>query len=75
MVEARHAMKDIKACSVKGCGSEAERSISGEAAYDAGLKVDEGLKRVHLCKEHYREYKKLSKKDRQLGTLGRKSKG
>ncbi|OPX62446.1 MAG: hypothetical protein A4E29_00574 [Methanomassiliicoccales archaeon PtaB.Bin134] len=71
MAEARHAVKGNKACDVKGCGSEAERSISGSAAKDAELKVDEGLKRVHLCKEHYREYKKVSRKDRELETLGR----
>ncbi|MBN1110270.1 MAG: hypothetical protein JXA45_05865 [Methanomassiliicoccales archaeon] len=71
MVEARHATERNKQCDVKGCGSEAERSVSGEAAVDAGLKVDEGKKRVHLCKEHYREYKRSSRKDRQLQNLGR----
>lgn len=71
MAEAHHAMKDSKACDVEGCGSEAERSISGDAAIEAGLKVEEGLKRAHLCKEHYREYKKFSKKDRELNYLGR----
>jgi hypothetical protein len=71
MVEARHATKGKRTCDVKGCGSEAERSVSGDSASDAGLEVDEGLKRVHLCKEHYREYKKLSRKDRQLEQLGR----
>lgn len=71
MAEARHATKDKQACDVKGCGSEAERSISEDAATEAGLKVDEGIKRAHLCKEHYREYKKLSRKDRELNYLGR----
>ena len=71
MAEARHAIKESRPCDVKGCGSEAERSISGDAAKDAKLKVDDGLKRVHLCKEHYREYKKTSRKDRELETLGR----
>jgi hypothetical protein len=71
MAEAHHATKDSKACDVKGCGSEAERSIAGDAATEAGLNVEEGLKRVHLCKEHYKEYKKLSKKDRELNSLGR----
>lgn len=71
MAEARHAIKANKACDVRGCGSEAERSISGDAATEAKLKVDDGLKRVHLCKEHYREYKKASRKERELSTLGR----
>ncbi|HQN75921.1 MAG TPA: hypothetical protein PLQ92_04140 [Methanomassiliicoccales archaeon] len=71
MAEARHATKASRACDVKGCGSEAERSISGDAASEAKLKVDEGLKRVHLCKDHYREYKKVSRKERELESLGR----
>jgi len=71
MAEARHAIRESKVCDVKGCGSEAERSISGDAATEAKLNVDEGLKRVHLCKEHYREYKKTSRKDRKLENLGR----
>ncbi|MDD1772520.1 MAG: hypothetical protein LUQ09_06315 [Methanomassiliicoccales archaeon] len=70
MAEAHHAIKKTDACDVQGCSSEAERSISGDAAEEAGLKVKEGLKRVHLCKEHYKEYKKLSKKDRELNSLG-----
>jgi len=71
MVEPRHALKANKACDVKGCTSEAERSISGDAAKETELRVEEGMKRVHLCKEHYREYKKLSKKEREFETLGR----
>ncbi|HNX47211.1 MAG TPA: hypothetical protein PLC39_01545 [Methanomassiliicoccales archaeon] len=71
MAEARHAIKVSKTCDVKGCSSEAERSISGDAATEAKLKVEDGMKRVHLCKEHYREYKKVSRKDRELGSLGR----
>ena len=71
MAEARHAIKEHKTCDIKGCEAESERSISGNAAEEVKLKVDEGLKRVHLCKEHYREFKKQSKKDRQLEALGR----
>ncbi|NLX47809.1 MAG: hypothetical protein GXY70_06555 [Euryarchaeota archaeon] len=71
MAEARHATKAKKTCDIKGCGSEAERSISGKAANNADLKVDEGLKRVHLCKEHYRDYKKASRKTREIENLGR----
>ncbi len=71
MAEPRHALKANKTCDVKGCASEAERSISGGAAKEAELKVDEGMKRVHLCKEHYREYKRVSRKERELESLGR----
>lgn len=37
----------------------------------AGLKFDESLRRVHLCKEHYRKLKKETKELRQLESLGR----
>lgn len=56
--------KGVK-CSVSGCGSEATRSISAEKVKSAGLKI--GVeKRAYLCKEHYKEYKKKTKKDKQL---------
>ncbi len=51
-------------CSVNPCDDEAIRSVNGPKAKAAGLDV-EG-KRVYLCKEHYKEYKKGSKKERQI---------
>jgi hypothetical protein len=56
--------KGVK-CSVSGCGSEAVRSISAEKVKLAGLRVG-GERRAYLCKEHYKEYKKKTKKDKQL---------
>ena len=53
-------------CSVSGCNKEAARSISTEKAKSAGLKVGSGQKRVFLCKEHYKEFKKKTKKDKTL---------
>lgn len=50
-------------CSVEGCDREAIRSLDFGRVYAAGLKV-RGEKRVFLCKEHYKEYKKMTKKDR-----------
>ncbi len=52
-------------CSVSGCAKEAARSISGEKVRLAGLKVG-SEKRAYLCKDHYKEYKKKTKKDKQL---------
>ena len=51
-------------CSVDGCNEEAVRSVNGPKAKAAGLNVDG--RRVYLCKEHYKTYKKGSKKDRQI---------
>ena len=57
--------KGVK-CIVSGCGSDAVRSVSIDKVKAAGLKVDSGEKRAYLCKEHYKEFKKKSKKDKQL---------
>ncbi len=37
----------------------------------AGLAVDDSQKRVHLCREHYRQLKKATRKERELESLGR----
>ncbi len=71
MVERKSPVRESAVCDVKGCGKEAERSVSGESAFEAGLDVEEGLKRVHLCRDHYRQYKKSTKKDRTIESLGR----
>jgi hypothetical protein len=52
-------------CSVSGCGKDAVRSLSGEKVRMASLKVG-SEKRAYLCKDHYKEYKKKTKKDKQL---------
>jgi len=56
--------KGVK-CSVSGCGQEAVRSLSAEKVRAAGLRVG-SERRAYLCKEHYKEYKKKTKKDKQL---------
>jgi hypothetical protein len=53
-------------CSVISCSRIAERSISSEKAKSAGLNVATNDKRAYLCKEHYKEYKKKTKKDKTL---------
>jgi hypothetical protein len=50
-------------CSVSGCSNTALRSIAIEKAAKAGLKVG-GSRRAYLCKDHYKELKKKTKKDR-----------
>lgn len=51
-------------CSV--CGKEAVRSVSVDKARAAGLNVGSAEKRAYLCKEHYKEFKKKTKKDNTL---------
>jgi hypothetical protein len=56
--------KGVK-CSVVGCDKDAVRSLSRDKVSLAGLKVADG-RRSYLCREHYKEYKKGSKKDKLL---------
>ncbi|MEM2972108.1 MAG: hypothetical protein QW270_06790 [Candidatus Bathyarchaeia archaeon] len=56
--------KGVK-CSIVGCGNEAVRSLSAEKVKTAGLTVG-SEKRAYMCKEHYKEYKKRTKKDKML---------
>ena len=56
--------KGVK-CSVAGCGEDAVRSVSAEDASRAGLKITTSG-RSYLCKNHYKDMKKKTKKDRQV---------
>jgi hypothetical protein len=57
--------KGVK-CSVSGCGKEAARSISAEKVSSSGLNISRDERRTYLCKEHYKEYKKKTKKDKMI---------
>ncbi len=52
-------------CGVSGCSREAVRSVPIDKVRAAGLNVA-GEKRAYLCKEHYKELKKKTKKDKTL---------
>ncbi len=56
--------KGVK-CSVSGCGKDAVRSIAAGKVTAAGLKIG-AERRAYLCKEHYKEFKKATKKDRTM---------
>ena len=57
--------KGVK-CSVSGCSKEAARSLSTKKAKSAELNVGSGEKRVYLCKEHYKKFKKKMKKEKTI---------
>lgn len=50
-------------CSVVGCDKQAIRSLSSEKVSTAGLKVGGG-RRAYLCKMHYKEYKRRTKREK-----------
>ncbi len=61
-----------RTCSVIGCGKDVERSLAFKKVEESGLDVGEDAgRKAGLCKEHYKEYKKLTKKDRVLESIGR----
>lgn len=53
-------------CSVSGCHKPAERSLSREETGGSGLSLSGEGRRVYLCREHYKEWKKATKKSRAL---------
>ena len=53
-------------CSIDGCDKAGARSINATKVEDAGLRLKGRNKKAVLCREHYREYKKGSKDDRDL---------
>ncbi len=53
-------------CNVDGCGKDGARSINTRKVENANLRVTSAGKKSVLCKEHYKEYKKESKDDRDL---------
>ena len=60
-----------KTCDIEGCSKEAERSINTKKIKETSLSVkNESARSSHLCKDHYRTFKKETKKDRKLDHLG-----
>jgi hypothetical protein len=53
-------------CNVDGCDKDGVRSINTRKVENANLRVTSAGKKSVLCKEHYKEYKKESKDDRDL---------
>ena len=58
-------------CDVVDCENDSKRSISTKKLRKAlpDLKLKTEASHAHLCREHYRELKKSTKKDRTLETL------
>lgn len=57
-------------CDVAGCDNDAERSFNIKQVAKTDLNLKSGdLRNVHLCKEHYKEFKKQTKTDRELDAI------
>ncbi|HYA54128.1 MAG TPA: hypothetical protein VEG42_00815, partial [Thermoplasmata archaeon] len=55
-----------ESCLVPGCGAPAVRHLSLTEARKAFSSLPERGRRAPLCRDHYREWKKATKKARQL---------
>lgn len=53
-------------CGVVGCKNMAERSLSREEVGGSGLSVGGDGRRVYLCRDHYKAWKKATRKSRSL---------
>lgn len=69
MAQRKQASDEVM-CEVKGCKAAQVRSISAKKVGESGLTIEKRTGNVHLCKDHYREFKKATKKDRELDRLG-----
>ena len=58
---------------MSGCKRNAERSVSSKKYQGAlpGVTLNgEVGRRVHLCREHYKDFRKKTKEERELDRLG-----
>ena len=53
-------------CNVEGCEKDGTRSLNTTKVENAVLRVTSAGKKTVLCKDHYKEWKKESKDDRDL---------
>ncbi len=53
-------------CSVIGCDKDGMRSLTTTKVEGTGLSISAGSKKTVLCKEHYKEWKKATKEDRDV---------
>ena len=57
-------------CAIDGCSAEAVRSLARVEVRKAFPLLAEAGRRAALCRELYKEYKKATRKDRELERLG-----
>ena len=60
-------------CEIKECNNDAVRSIATKNLRKSLPKIkveDEKKRRTHICKDHYKEFKKATKEERELQRLG-----
>jgi len=64
------AIEEEEPCLVPGCGAASVRRLSLTEARKAFPNLPDRGRRAPLCRDHYREWKKATKKSRQLERAG-----
>ncbi|HKW43154.1 MAG TPA: hypothetical protein VJP06_03115 [Thermoplasmata archaeon] len=55
-------------CGVQGCGKESKRSLSMKKVKEVlpELRMIADTRRVHLCRDHYKQFRKKTKQEREI---------
>ena len=53
-------------CHAAGCDKDGARSLNARKVEDAGIDLSVSAKKAVLCRDHYKEWKKGTKGDRDL---------
>jgi hypothetical protein len=53
-------------CNVIGCDKDAVRSLTTSKVEGTGLSISGSPKKTTLCKDHYKEWKKATKDEREV---------
>ena len=53
-------------CNVNGCSNDGVRSLTTSKVEGTGLSILSSSKKTALCKEHYKEWKKATKQEREI---------
>jgi hypothetical protein len=73
MAERHRKPEEPERCKVSGCKEDGERSVASKKFQAAlpGVSLDgEVGRRIMLCRNHYREFRKKTKEERELDRLG-----
>ena len=57
-----------KNCEVQGCTNQSFKTVPADLASKV-FTFSQKKTKVHLCKEHYKEYKKQTKKEREMNRM------
>ena len=62
------AREEAEVCAVDGCGNPAARSLSANKVKQVlpDLKLGDVGRRAHLCRTHYKAFRKKTKEEREL---------